>query len=574
MPDGARLKPHAYGRRIIALVLALAAVNAGARAQPEVLSLEPAETLFTNARVITLDPQNTIAQALVVRGNRIAFTGNNETARRHASAGARVIDAGGRAIIPGLIDSHIHAIRAGLTFSSEVSFAGARTIPEAMARVKSAATRLSKDHWIIVAGGWTEQQFAERRAPTQHEILQAAPDHAVYLQVFYRAVLMTPKGFAKLAIIHDADVPPRGVIERDGDGAPTGWIRGDPLSISALYDRLPRPDLAAQMAGTRAFFTELNRFGVTGVIDPGGLNLAPQGYRALFQLWREKQMNLRVVYSISAQRRGPELADFRAATQFLPMGAGDGMLRFNGLGEIVTWGVYNNDAPSAEQIAQFEELALWAARQRLTMTMHWNRNASIHHLLDALERVNAKASFAPLRWSIAHIHDASPQTLARMRKLNLGWLTQNAVFFAAPAFLRMRGESLRLTPPLRTAIELGLPTGAGTDAHRVMWYNPFVALQWMIDGRTVAGASTRDAEQRLTRLEALALYTRGSAWFAFDENNRGTLQAGKWADLAVLSDDYLSVPVEQISGLRSLLTMVDGRIVHEDKAISRPMPQP
>jgi predicted amidohydrolase YtcJ len=312
-------------------------------------------------------------------------------------------------------------------------------------------------------------------------------------------------------------------------------------------------------------FASLNRYGVTGVIDPGGLNLPPQDYRAVFALARAGQLSVRVNYSLSVQPGAGELEQLRAAVR--NRASGD-LLRFNGIGEIITWGMYNNDTPSDEQRARFEEVALWAAQQGLTLTLHWNRDRSIHHALDVFERVNAQRPLAPLRWSIAHIHDASPQTLQRMKALGLGWLTQNAIFFAAPSFLKLRGQNLRLTPPLKTAIELGLPTGAGTDAHRVMWYNPFVALQWMVDGRTVAGLATRDGDQRLTRLQALALYTRGSAWFAFDETNRGTLETGKWADLALLDGDYLAVPEQEIASLRAALTMVGGRIVYEAQALT------
>ena len=164
---------------------------------------------------------------------------------------------------------------------------------------------------------------------------------------------------------------------------------------------------------------------------------------------------------------------------------------------------------------------------------------------------------------MVHLNDATPESLARMKALGLGWLMQNAMYFQGEAFLRERGnEAMRLTPPIKTALNIGLTVGGGTDAHRVMSYNPFVSLQWMLDGKTVGGAATRDLDETPSREEALRLYTHGSTWFTHDESRRGSLGAGKLADLAVLAQDYMTMPVGEIGALTSLLTMVGGRIVY------------
>ena len=231
---------------------------------------------------------------------------------------------------------------------------------------------------------------------------------------------------------------------------------------------------------------------------------------------------MRVIYSLFAQRRGKELEDIQAMTQMLPMGFGDDWLRFNGIGENVTWGLYNNDTPTDAQKQQYYELAKWAASRGMTLTQHWNNNKSVHHLLDVIERVNKEVPIAQLRWSVVHLNDATPESLARMKALGLGWLMQNAMYFQGEAFLRERGnEAMRLTPPIKTALNMGLTVGGGTDAHRVMSYNPFVSLQWMLDGKTVGGTATRDVDETPSREEALRLYTLGSTWFTHDEGRRG-----------------------------------------------------
>jgi len=524
---------------------------------------QSADTVLLNGKIITLDSTTPAGEALAVRDGKIIAIGKSDDIRKLAGTGTRSIDLAGRAVIPGLIDSHMHAIRAAMFYATEVNWIGATSIPEAMERIKAAAQRAKPGQWIIVAGGWTPQQFKEKRRPMQAELLAVAPNNPVYIQLFYSAVLLTPAGQKALNINKDEDVPPRGKIERDASGNPTGWISGDNPTISGVFDKLPLPTFDESVEGTKQFFRELNRLGLTGVGDPGGFNLTPASYQPLFKVWQDRTLTVRVVYSMFAQRRGKELEDFQNLTQMLPMGFGDDMLRFNGIGENVAWGMYNNDNPTEAQKEQLYEIYKWAASRRMTMTQHWNNNRSVHHLLDVLERVNRETPIAALRWSIAHLNDATSENLRRIKALGMGWTMQNAMYFQGEAFLRERGnELMRLSPPIMTALKMGINIGGGTDAHRVMSYNPFVSLQWMVDGKTIGGALTRGEEELPTREEALRFYTMGSTWFTHDDGKRGSLKPGKLADLAVLTKDYLNVPPDEIGGIESLLTMVGGRIVY------------
>jgi predicted amidohydrolase YtcJ len=524
------------------------------------------DTILVNGKLIVYD--GAPAQALAVRDGKIAAIGDTPRIRALAGPSTRIIDLDGRTVIPGLIDSHIHAIRAGLSYATEVHWFGVRTLKEALDRLRASAKTAPPGSWLVVAGGWTPRQFREDRRPTQAEIAAAAPSHHVYIQLLYTHVLLDAGGAEALGIAGSPEWAARLAKERtsnDKDGKPTGWLAGDTRTITDLFKRLPRPTPAQQREGTRAFFRALNALGITGVLDPGGYNLEIADYQALFQVWREQGLTVRVRYSLSAPRRDHELEDFKVLTQVLPMGFGDDWLRFNGIGENVTWGLYNNDNPSDAQKAQMHDVLRWAVTRGMTATFHWNNERAVHHLLEVLARVNAETPIAKLRWSIAHLNDASPQTLQRMKSLGLGWLVQNAFYFRGEAFLGQRGaEAARLAPPLASALRLGLPVGGGTDAHRVMGPNPFVSLQWMLDGKTVSGVAMRAAEELPSRMEALRLYTQGSAWFSFEESTRGALAVGQLADLAVLSRDYLSVPVGEIGGIVSLLTMVGGRIVYAD----------
>ena len=524
---------------------------------------QTADTVLINGKVLTVDRRSSIAEAIAVRDGRIAAVGTTADVRKLAGAVTRVIDLQGRTVIPGLIDSHLHAIRAALSFSTEVNWIGAPSLVDALARIRDAARTSKPGAWLIVAGGWNVQQFKENRRPTQAELVAAAPNNPVYVQLGYGWALLTPAAMKALNISSETDLPSGGRFEKDAGGKTTGAVTGGQGAIIALFDRLPRPTPADQIDGTRKFFRELNRLALTGVVDPGGNNLTPDDYQALFSVWREKGLTVRVAYSLCGQTPGREFEELKALTALLPNGFGDDMLRFNGLGERITAAMNNNDRPTEADKDAYYQIVKWAAERGMAVTMHWNRDASVDQLLTIFERVNKEVPIASLRWSIAHLNDASVRSLERMKALGVGWTVQDAMYFGGEQFVQQSGaEAARRVPPVVTAAKLGVAVGAGTDAHRVASYNPFTALQWFLDGKTVAGAAIRGPEETPSRADALRFYTIGSAWFARDDATRGSLEAGKFADLAVLSKDYMTVPVDQIGGIESLLTMVGGRTVY------------
>ncbi len=490
-------------------------------------------TVLINGKILTMDAKSSVAEAVAIRDGRIVSVGASADVRKIAGGPTRLIDLQGRTVIPGLIDSHMHAIRAALSFSTEVNWIEARSLSEAVDRIRDASHSMPPGAWLIVAGGWNVEQFRENRRPTQAELVAAAPENPVYVQLGYGWVVLTPKAFEKLHIASDADLPPGGKLERDSYGRLTGGISGAQNAIIALFDRLPVPTPDQEVEGTRKFFRELNRLGITGVVDPGGNNMTPESYQALFKVWRRGELTVRVAYSLCGITPGKEFEELKDLTQLLPMGFGDPMLRFNGIGERITWAMNNNNQPTETEREKYYQIARWAAERGMSLTMHWPRNDSVGLLLDIFEHVNKEAPIANLRWSIAHLNDASPESLRRMRALGVGWTVQPG----------------RGVPPIETAEEIGVVVGAGTDAHRVASYNPFTALEQFLDGK-------------IPRAEALRLYTLGSAWFSHDDAERGSLEPGKLADLAVLTKDFMTVPGEQVGGIESLLTMVGGKIVY------------
>ena len=305
-----------------------------------------------------------------------------------------------------------------------------------------------------------------------------------------------------------------------------------------MFDRLPRPALEQQVEGTRKFFRELNRLGMTGVSDPCGNNVTPETYDAINKVWRDRQLTVRVTYTICGFNPPHEVEEYQKYLGLMPMGFGDDMMHFNGIGEQIVWAINNVQKPNPADLERLDQIAKWAAGRGYGLTFHCGTDAAVDPVLRVFERVDSEISIKNLRWSIAHLNDASAASLRRMKALGMGWTMQDAMYF--------QGE------------EMERAVGAGTDAHRVAPYNPFTALQWALDGKTVAGRALRGPEETPSRATALRAYTQGSAWFSHDDDKRGSLEVGKFADFAVLTKDYMTIPVDQIGGLESLLTVLGG----------------
>lgn len=524
---------------------------------------QPGDLVLSGGKILTLDKDFSARQALVVRDGRILATGADAAMRKLAGGGARNIDLGGRTVIPGLIDVHMHAIRAALTYATEVSWIGVPSLEQALQKLRDAAQTAAPGKWIIVAGGWMDAQFKENRKPTQAEIVAAAGDHPVYIQYLYDWAVLSPAALRELGISGDADLPKFGKLVRDADGKPTGEITGNGVTFNALFNKIPRPTAAQEVEGTKGFFRELNRLGLTGLIDPAGVSVGPASYRPLMELWRNNALTMRVTYYLSSQKSGAELADYENLTQLLPSGFGDDMLRFGGIGEIVTWASWTDGDPTDEAMVELEKIIRWAAARRMGFQIHWNPERTVDKLLTILERVNAETPLAPLRWAINHLYNASDKSLQRIKALGIGWSVQDSLYYSGAQFRKVFGIDIaQRSPPVRNALDMGLKVGAGTDAHRVSNYNPFVSLGWFVTGKTIDGKTTIGDGQHPTRAEALRMYTMGSAWFANADDRRGSLEPGKFADLAILSKDYMSVPADEIAGIESLLTMVGGKIVY------------
>jgi predicted amidohydrolase YtcJ len=535
------------------------------------------DVILTNARILTVDEADNEFSAVAINGERISALGSTAEIQSFADADTEVIDVGGRTIVPGLIDSHIHAIRAGVDTARQVNWYDAASVEQGIQRLQEAADELSDDIWLYVVGAWNISQFDDPRLPTPEEIFQAAGEHPVYIQHMREIAFINEAAMFELGIATDADVPPSGRIERHADGTPTGRVFGDRATLEAISAQIPKRPLTVEeeAASIKTFLDVLARYGMTGVGDPMGGAFYPEDLRGLFHLWRRNELPIRVAYRMMSQNRGRELEDQQQHTALLPQSLGDNMLKFNGFGEVLLWDMYDGAMsvlefePKSGAIDRFAEMATWMAENEYAAEMHVASDVAAREVLDVLEDINSRHPITELRWSFVHLENGSPETLARMKELGMGYGIQDRLYFAGEQWVRNLGEErARRAPPIRTALDAGLVVAGGTD-FPLSPYNPWVSIQWFIDGKTQSGVSIRGAEENPTRLEALRIYSLNSAWMSFDEDERGSLEVGKLADLAVLSADYLDVPTEEISDIESLLTMVGGRVVHSARPFSR-----
>ena len=524
-----------------------------------------ASLLIANARV-SGRPQDPAREALVLSGERIVAVGELEQVRSLAGAGARELDVGGRRVVPGLIDSHAHVLRAGLTWEREVHWSDVPSLERGLELVRERAWQLPPGEWIPVIGGWHPAQFAEARSPTRAELDRAAPAHPCYVQVLYDEAVLNAPALAACGFGADDADPPGGSVERHPDGTPTGVVRGFGAFRHCLA-AMGRPGRDGQALSIRSMLRELAALGLTGALDPGGIGVIPETYQPLYDVWRAGDLSLRLRLFLGAGERGDERRQLEDWMRFMPRGFGDDLLRITGIGEIIVFRCWDGDgltpfAIDTDSFREFTEISALAAAGGWPMHVHAIRDESAGAIIDAWEEVDRRHPIAGLRFCLAHAEGIGERNLKRARALGLGLALQDRMLMRASGSTPDWGAAaVERAPPLRRMIELGFPIGGGTDATVVSSINPWLSLWWLVSGHTFGGPR-RVAEHRLTREQALGLYTRGSAWFSSEERVRGHLGAGALADLAVLNDDFFGVDEGAIPALRSDLTLVGGRVVH------------
>jgi len=547
------------------------------------------DLIIVNARVTTLDRQNPSAQAVAIRDGRFLAVGT-EAEVRAAAPEADIIDAGGRRLIPGLIDSHTHVIRGGLNYNMELRWDGVPSLSEAMAMLKRQVDRTPAPQWVRVVGGFTEHQFTEKRLPTLDELNAVAPDTPVFILHLYDRALLNAAALRVVGYTKDTPNPPGGEIVRDAAGNPTGLLLAQP-NATILYSTLakgPKLDPEYQINSSRHFMRELNGLGVTSVIDAGGgFQNYPDDYAIVEKLHADGQMTVRISYNLFTQKPKEELSDFASWAKQVAPGQGDDTYRHNGAGEMLVYSAADFEdfrverpemPPNME--ADLEPVIRLLAENRWPWRLHATYDQTISRALDVFEKVNRDVPLQGINWFFDHAETISERSIDRIAALGGGVAVQHRMMFQGEYFIdRYGAKAAENTPPIRKMLDAGLPVGAGTDATRVASYNPWVSLSWLVTSTTLGGTRLYPAANRLDRETALRLWTEANTWFSNEQGKKGQIKVGQLADLAVLSDDYFSVPETEIVHLRSVLTVLGGKVVHGDgefgplaPALPAPMP--
>ncbi|WP_109111184.1 amidohydrolase [Azospirillum sp. TSO35-2] len=548
------------------------------------------DLILTNAKVTTLDRENPLASSIAIRDGRFLAVGTEAETRAAAAPDARVIDAKGRRVIPGLIDSHMHIIRGGLNYNMELRWDGVPSLADAMAMLKRQAENTPPPQWVRVVGGFTEHQFAEKRLPTIEELNAAAPDTPVFILHLYDRALLNAAALRAVGYTRDTPNPPGGEIVRDTAGNPTGLLLAQP-NATILYATLakgPKLPPEYQLNSTRHFMREMNRLGVTGVIDAGGgFQNYPDDYAIIDKLHQDGELTLRISYNLFTQKPKEELADFASWSTQVKPGDGDDRYRHNGAGEMLVYSaadfedfrVARPDMPPTME-ADLEPVIRLLVENRWPWRLHATYDQTISRALDVYEKVNRDTPFDGLHWFFDHAETISDRNIDRIAALGGGIAVQHRMAYQGEYFVERYGaKAAERTPPISRMMAAGLPVGAGTDATRVASYNPWVSLSWLVTGRTVGGLGLYPMANRLDRETALRLWTEANTWFSNEQGKKGQIKAGQLADLAVLSDDYFAVPEDRIAHLGSVLTLLGGVVVHGEgdygplaPALPKPMP--
>lgn len=554
--------------RVVSLLVAAVAWVGVALAQP-------ADLVLVNAMVTTQAEGGNVS-ALAARGGLIVAAG--EAADVEGLIGPRtvVIDAGGRRVIPGLNDSHIHATRAGRFYNAELRWDGVRSLERGLEMVRLQALRTPPDQWVRVVGGWSPHQFAEDRLPTPAELTAAAPNTPVFVLYLYSKGYLNRAGVRALRWTRETPAPPGSRIEFTEDGGAILHAEPSPVILYRMVAMLPSLPAEDELNSSQQFYRELNRFGITSVVDPGGGgHVFPADYAASNALALSGRLSVRVGNYLFAGDTGRELAQYKEWTRLerLSMNRAISLMEgftLDGAGEnlVASAADYENFMAPRPELRETMEEELAAVlgvlvEKRWPIRIHATYDESIGRMLSVLERVDREAGLNGLRIAIDHGETMSRESLQRLMALGGGVAIQSRMALAGEEFVERYGaEAAASAPPLRMLVDSGVPLGAGSDATRVSTHNPWVTLSWMVTGQTVGGLVLYPPEERLTREEALRIHTIGSAWFTGDEAVKGRLAVGQYADFAVLNEDYFGVEDDEIAGLESVLTVVGGRPVY------------
>jgi predicted amidohydrolase YtcJ len=542
---------------------------------------EKADLIIFNGKIATMQKSNEFVQAIASKNGIILATGTSKSIlENYKTATTQAIDAKGKTVVSGLNDSHMHVIREGLNYNAELRWDGVKTLKRAMEMLKEQAARTPPGVWIKVIGGWNEYGFEEKRQPTIEEINAAVPDKPVFITYLYGKAFLNKKGIEVLGYTKDTHYE-GSVLEQDKNGNLTGlmFAKETPKAIYTTLGLTTKLSPEERINSSLQFNRELNRFGLTSVIDAaGGSQNFPTDYGTSMELAKTGKLNLRISYYLFAQQKGKELQDYEKWVASTLINKNDNLLVANGYTEE---GAGENIVASAADFENFleprivlsddmekdlEPIIRLLVQNRWPFRLHATYGESIDRMLNVFEKVNKDIPFNGLRWFFDHAETITPQELERVKALNGGIAVQFRMYFQGELYEKMYGIPKTQLPPIKEMLKMGIPVGMGTDATRISTYNPWMAIHWLLTGKTLGGMQFWPKDQVLDKFTALQLYTSGSAWFSGEESEKGKLIKGMYADMSILSDDYFAIDADKVRNIESDLTIVNGKVVYGNGA--------
>ncbi len=537
-------QPFPSSRRAWVAAIAAAMALLGIAAAPASRAADscPAgrDWVLTNGTILTMDAADTTAGTVRIRGRRIVTVGQAVDPDEPC---IRIVDLGGRTVIPGLIDSHTHFVRTaqapGPFIEGLESATSIRALQDALA---AAAKKAEPGQWVAAIGGFTPIQFKERRMPTREELSEAVPDHPVYMQVGYSAagrVNDAGRRVLDAAGIHVSDT---------GDVPPGG---------AALTFVLRTRTDARMKRRFKDYVNYAMSLGLTTVVDQAccdwlGAHLTTAdrpNMRIAKSLWRAGQLPIRLRFQYD-HRDTRDQSDIHSATARLANATydlGDDMFKAVRFGEqVITPGASDDEV---------YRVYLRIAEAGWPLSQHTIRHDEIERYLRIMERVAAKTPVRSLRWTLEHVFEITPDQIERLKAIGVSVRVQDH------DYIRNKYSRWNPGPPFRTLLESGIRMGAGTDSGVVGALNPWLCIYFMVTGKDAGGDEILPGQQ-IGRKDALRLYTAANAWFSFDEKDLGSIEPGKLADLVVLDRPFLTIDDEEIKQIRPVLTMIGGRVVY------------
>ena len=519
--------------------------------------------ILTNGQILTVDQDFSVVRAMAITDGRIVATGSDEDISALAGAETQQTDLAGQTVVPGLIDNHLHYVRAARQWYREVRWDGVTSREQALEMFAERARELPEDEWVLVLGGWIFSQFQDNSELfTLAELDAVVPDKPVFVQEGYRRAFVNTAALVAAGITSETQVSGRGRVVLDDAGNVTGELVGGAFALaSAAF-----PEISAETwnESLQAANQDMHRMGLTTVYDVGGNSVTGANYDAVEQLLDANNLSMRVFYTLNERNSNAGSAEEIIAEMQSHTPDNDGLsfAQF-GYGETVYRPMRANPWDvSQETLDSFQSVAISAVEHGWQLHEHSTRDVKIQAMLSVFEKVNETHPIGDLRWTIAHTNGISAESVVRARDLGVVFAVHSSRRNVTPQAIENAGEAGLHQPPAKTIHELNGIWGLGSDATFVASPNPFHTLGWVVSGRSASGDVT--LVETVSREAALTAHTRSNGYILFREDDLGSLEPGKLADFAVLDRDYMAVPEEEIENLYSVMTVVEGEIVYSE----------